>query len=87
MAVYLMLILAVFASLFLKIDDRRQKQRWYIIIIFTSLTLIAMIRSWSVGVDTLQYYRNFSVIAQLDWKQIDLLRYEPGFFYFCKGAV
>ena len=84
MAVYLMLILAVFASLFLKIDDRRQKQRWYIIIIFTSLTLIAMIRSWSVGVDTLQYYRNFSVIAQLDWKQIDLLRYEPGFFYFCK---
>ena len=76
----------IFLLFFLMLIEKKYKHNngHIIFIIFLLLTLIAALRSFKVGVDTAQYYRNFSVITFLRWNDSGLLRYEIGFFYLCK---
>lgn len=83
MTIYIFLIF--FLTLCLLINFKEIKYRKIItFIIFGVLTIIAALRSVDVGIDTNQYFRNFSVIANLDWNQAFSTRYEVGFFAFCK---
>lgn len=84
MLIYIFILLVIINSMLLNIDINKKVRKQYVIIIFMILTAIAMFRSYKVGVDTLQYYRNFNIIANLNWSDVDILRYEPGYFYFCK---
>lgn len=83
MMLYLLLIIIMTFCLFINFKEKNKKIA-ITIFLFTLLTTIAAIRSADVGVDTRQYYRNFSVIANLDWNQAFSTRYEIGFFAFCK---
>lgn len=84
MGIYLMVLGAVTTSLLMNVNRRLEYQKIFIMIVFFILTLLAAIRSYTVGVDTLQYYNNFYVISMLEWDQVSELRYEPGYFYLCK---
>lgn len=83
MQIYILLLFILFTCVLIGFDNTKRK-KIFMIIIFSILTLIAMLRSWKVGVDTEQYYRNFTVIANLGWDEVDVLRYESGYFYLCK---
>lgn len=84
MSIYICILFLIFIGILINVDSNVKNKKWFVIITFSMLTIIAMLRSWSVGVDTEQYYRNFQVIESLEWSQVDILRYEPGYFYFCK---
>lgn len=84
MSIYIAVLFWVFISIFMNYDRSKKRKKMFVIISFFILTVIAMLRSWQVGVDTAQYYRNFGYITYLDWSQSDILRYESGFFALCK---
>lgn len=84
MSIYIAVLFLVFISIFINYDSSKKRKKLFLITSFFILTVIAMLRSWEVGVDTEQYYRNFGYITYLDWSQSDVLRYEIGFFALCK---
>lgn len=61
-----------------KVKETKKKQRLFIIFIFTLCALIASLRSFNVGIDTLQYYRNYYTIGSIEWGNYDSVRYEFG---------
>lgn len=84
MSIFILILFFIFITIIVNIDSNIKNRKLFVIIIFSILTVIAMIRSWRVGVDTEQYYRNFKIISLLKWNQIDSLRYEHGYFYLNK---
>lgn len=84
MSIYVAILFWIFISIFINFDSSKRRKKIFVIITFTALTIISMLRSWQVGVDTEQYYRNFRYITYLDWTQYDILRYEFGFFALSK---
>lgn len=84
MSIFILVLFFIFIVMLVNIDRNIKNRKWFVLITFSILTSIAMIRSWTVGVDTEQYYRNFQIIASLGWDQVDVLRYEPGYFYLNK---
>lgn len=65
------------------ITDRRKKR--YVIVSFTCLTLIAMLRSYNVGRDLqAHYYETFLRIVNMDWDNLFTLGYENGYLVFYK---
>lgn len=83
MTLYLLLIMIMTFCLFINFKEKKARKT-ITILLFVILTTIAAIRSADVGVDTRQYYRNFLIIAKMDWSQAFSTRYEVGFFAFCK---
>ena len=67
-----------------KVNETKKKQILFIIFIFTLCALIASLRSFNVGIDTLQYYRNYYTIGSIEWGNYDSVRYEFGYFALCK---
>lgn len=65
------------------LTDRRKKR--YILIAFTCLTVIAMLRSYNVGRDLQDhYYKTFMRVVNIDWKNLFDLGYENGYLVFYK---
>ena len=65
------------------LTDRRKKR--YILIAFTCLTVIAMLRSYNVGRDLQDhYYKTFMRVVNVDWKNLFDIGYENGYLVFYK---
>lgn len=65
------------------LTDRRKKR--YILIAFTCLTVIAMLRSYNVGRDLQDhYYKTFMRVVNIDWQNLFDLGYENGYLVFYK---
>lgn len=84
MGIYLVLLIIIMFCLLLNVNRRKIGRKVFVVIIFAMIALVSMLRSWQVGVDTAQYYRNFAVISQMAWSQSDELRYEKGYYALCK---
>jgi hypothetical protein len=86
MGVYLFILaLIIILSITILPSGRISSRRAYIIICFTVLIIVASIRSYSVGADTLQFYKAYSEISFAPWDQLTTtFRYEWGFLIFCK---
>lgn len=84
---YLVLVVIAFLGIILNLNNKgmTKKKKIYLTVFFgICVTLIASIRSFSVGVDTVQYYYSYKYIADNSWEKILGLRYEQGFIYLCK---
>ena len=84
MAIYIVVILIIFFSIPLRLDRDKKLKRCWLVAIFAILTTISAIRSYHVGIDSIQYKDAFGKIAHLDYSQNNSLRYEIGFFYLVK---
>lgn len=79
MIIYVFLLLACF--LLFRISKDKTKS---LIISFILITLVAALRKYTVGADTVQFYSDFSnIITDSSWNYNNF-RYEPGFYYLCK---
>lgn len=79
MIIYLILLVVIF--IIFNISKNKNKA---FLISFVLITLIAALRKYTVGADTLQFYRDFSnIVKDLSWNYNNF-RYEPGFYYLCK---
>ena len=84
MFIYVLIIMVILFSIPLKVDRNNALKKKWIIVIFGTLTIISALRSYSVGVDSIQYKEAFDKIVKLDFSQSNFLRYEIGFFSFVK---
>ena len=84
MFIYVLIIMVILFSIPLKVDRNNALKKKWIIVIFGTLTIISALRSYSVGVDSIQYKEAFDKIVKLDFSQSNSLRYEIGFFSFVK---
>ncbi len=87
MGIYLFIILIIICSFFLRVDRNNKIKCIWMIAIFAILTTISAVRSYRVGVDSIQYDDAFNKILKLDFNQSDSLRYEVGFFYLTKAST
>ena len=82
-------VLLLFFIVFLgKIDhwnESKRKKRKYLVLAFTAIIVLAAMRSWTVGIDLRnQYAKAYQLIAKMPWSAWDNLRYEWGYFAYCK---
>lgn len=91
MAIYFITIsaIALYAGVLKNVNNSERKKKKFVFLAFGTLTLIAMMRSPSVGIDLAKHYaRNYTAIASLAWEELPaisiLTGYELGFVYFCK---
>lgn len=67
----------------------KRHKKIYVVSCFVLLILVAGLRSYSIGIDLERHYaRNFSIIANTDWKNLSKFTYvggyDMGFVVFCK---
>ena len=79
MLVYLILIFAIL--LVFSLSKNKNKA---LAISFVLITLVAAIRKYTVGADTIQFYRAYTLILRDSSWDYTNFRYEPGFYYLCK---
>lgn len=85
MGIYLVILLMCLLLILMTMNNPDFKnKKLVLIILFLIITVISSIRSYSVGVDTVQYYYSFKYIISHSWSTVLSLRYEIGFDYFCK---
>lgn len=84
MLIYLIIVCFLLFSFFFNVDKNEKSKKRWLIFTFLILTFVSAIRSYTVGVDTSQYYSAFKVITGIEWEQFKLTRYEIGFFYLNK---
>ena len=80
--IVMFLILSI--GLFFNVNKSYKLGKYYLIFIFSILTLLSALRNISVGVDTSQYYEAYKLIGTIEWNELDKLRYEIGFSLLCK---
>ena len=86
MAIYLatMTLVAIFGAILCREGDGK-KTKLYVVLCFAALTVIAAIRASTVGVDTGQFCRAYTLIGLTPWGSLgDSFRYEWGFQILCK---
>ena len=87
MAIYIIvLIFEIIFGLLLSVNKRENSKKFFIIITFVILTIVAGIRTKDVGTDTEQYYRAYKRIGT--YTSINSAfneRYEKGFVILCYG--
>lgn len=85
MCIYIVLLVYIIAlSIAMKMKNQYENtKKTYLFLCFLPLTLIACLRSTSVGIDTLQFTNAFDRIALMTPKNFELLRYEYGFIWLC----
>jgi hypothetical protein len=81
MLYYTGLMLAVFCGGVINNNFHKKK---YLIAATVILIVIAGLRHYTVGVDSMQYYYSYRMIAGLPWSRIFDTRYEAGYAVFCK---
>lgn len=67
----------------------KRHKKIYVVSCFVLLILVAGLRNYSIGIDLERHYaRNFSIIANTDWKNLSKFTYvggyDMGFVVFCK---
>lgn len=79
MYIYIFLIFII-VILFTVIKNKKKA----LFISFVLMTIVAMLRKYTVGVDTSQFFNDFTrIISNNSWDFLNF-RYELGFFYLCK---
>lgn len=91
MVIYFITILAIilYAGLFKNVNNSERRKKIFLFLAFGTLTLVAMMRSPSVGIDLAKHYaRNYTLIASSGWRGLPAISistgYELGFVYYCK---
>ena len=85
MAIYILSLLFILGLGFIfNCNSTKKRKIVFLIISCLTLTTIAMFRTKYVGIDTLQYFRNFQYISNTAYSELHLIRYELGFTYLCK---
>jgi hypothetical protein len=85
MGIYLALLLVIIAmGAIIQPDKSRAAKKWYVILVFAIITVMAALRSSSVGVDTAMFCRSYTTIGVMSWEYADVSRYELGFYVLCK---
>lgn len=86
MTIYILeLLIIAFFGVLTKNMASRKADKYFVVIAFTMIILVAGLRKYTVGIDLeTQYARMYSVIGEMDWNDIFQLRYEPGYSIFCK---
>lgn len=85
MFIYLLLMTIILAvGCFFKVNSTKNRQLVFLAFVFTLMAITASLRSYNVGVDTGQFCRNYLIINNLGWENSAVIRYEFGFFAFCK---
>ena len=86
MIIYFVILGLVFLlGLMLKPNKNKKNKKFYLIIVFLLLAIVAAIRHESVGVDTSQFCNDYIRISEIDFKYLgSVMRYEYGFLYICK---
>ncbi len=81
MTIYIIVTLAiVLVGVVFKVNKTKKRQKYFLFFAFSLLAIISSLRSYNVGIDTLQFYENYVRYNIYDWSQFDLVRYEFGFF-------
>src|SRR5690242_8197617 len=70
----------ILLAIILRPDLGRSGRAWFALLSFATLATFAAIRAPTVGADTLQYYRFFTIIGHLSWSDRKTLRFESGYF-------
>lgn len=84
MIIYVLIIIFALCFLLLRIDRNAKHKKIWLVVFFSILTIVSALRSYKVGVDSIQYNEAFNIISNLDFNQTNILRYETGFFYLVK---
>lgn len=84
MILYIILIVMILLGGCLGINDTQRAKKIYLTFIFSILTLVSSLRAYSVGVDTMQYIKAYTLIKNIPWSEYGTLWYEWGFFALCK---
>lgn len=86
MAIYLALLLVILFVGFLKDWNRNDTgKKQFLFFAFALIVLVAALRKYTVGIDLKnQYAEVYTRIANIPWHSWDTLRYEWGYFAFCK---
>lgn len=66
------------------VNCTQKRKKFFLLLFFTILTVLAMLRKNTVGVDTTHYCHGYQVISNLDWGKLDTFDYEIGFGALCK---
>lgn len=90
MAMFLVNIIVILFSgccidWYAKKNKKIDKKKWYLILAIGYLTLLAILRSTTVGIDTARYYRIYTKIAQQAdlFKCFERINIENGFILYC----
>lgn len=86
MGIYLatMALVALFGAIMCR-EGEGKKAKLYVVLCFAALTVIAAVRASTVGADTSQYCRAYTLIGVTPWRSLgDSFRYEWGFLILCK---
>lgn len=86
MAIYLLELLSIaFLRVLTKNIRTRNADKYYCIIAFSIIIVVAGLRKYTIGIDLEgQYARMYTMIGEMSWSDIFQLRYEPGYSIFCK---
>lgn len=85
MAIYLgIIVFTVLLGIIINANETDNKRKFYIVVIFSLITLFSALRSRNVGADTEQFVSMYNVIRSLPWERLNELRYEWGYMILCK---
>ena len=80
----ILLVMTCLANLVIRPSKSNRRKAAFLISVFGVLGVVAALRAPWVGADTMQYYRYYSVIGNLNWEELGFIRYEWGYSAFCK---
>lgn len=86
MTIYLIAnIMIVIYAIFGKVNANKRRKKCFLIVSFGILTLIAMLRKYTIGIDLeVLYEPKFREIANCEWAQLFNIKLELGYVFFCK---
>ncbi|WP_165835589.1 EpsG family protein [Ruminiclostridium sufflavum] len=85
MIIYIILMLTVLlCGTALNVNYTQKRKRNFLLLFFTIITALAMLRKYTVGIDTKHFCNGYKVISNLNWNSFDNINYEWGFTALCK---
>ncbi|PGZ91711.1 EpsG family protein [Bacillus sp. AFS029533] len=89
MTIYILsLFFIMLAGIALKPNRSLKRRKYFIIFSFGLITVISMLRKYTVGIDLSDhYYNNFIKYQTWSWDSADNSIYEAGYFYFNKAIA
>ena len=85
MTIYIILMLTVLLiGAAFNVNYTQKRKRYFLILFFTIITALAMLRKYTVGIDTKHFCNGYKLISKLNWDSFDNINYEWGFAALCK---
>jgi hypothetical protein len=85
MTIYIILMLTVLLiGTVFNVNYTQKRKRNFLIFFFTIITTLAMLRKYTVGIDTKHFCNGYKIINNLNWDSFDKINYEWGFTALCK---